>query len=157
MKIHLHCRLEPMHISLKLPKGWNPLYSVRDRWTTSPPVRYSNLLQKFMGRPNRRCCWLETPPTAGRNLDFYYPYCIGEISKVVFKKNCHAICPVKFKGTGHAFCWSGKPINHLQKQGNIHIFQNKLQNPHKFAEIMKKSMALVSFILEGTLTVFLIS
>ena len=29
------------------------------------------------------------------------------------------------KGTGHDFCWSGKPIYHLQKQGNIHIFQNK--------------------------------
>ena len=30
-----------------------------------------------------------------------------------------------FKGTGHDFCWSGKPICHLQKQGNIHIFQKK--------------------------------
>ena len=29
------------------------------------------------------------------------------------------------KGTGHDFCWSGKPIYHLQKQGNIHMFQNK--------------------------------
>ena len=27
-----------------------------------------------------------------------------------------------FKGTDHDFCWSGKPIHHLQKQGNIHIF-----------------------------------
>ena len=43
------------------------------------------------------------------------------------------------KGTDHDFCWSGKPIYHLQKQGNIHIFQNKYQNPHKFAEIMKKN------------------
>ena len=29
------------------------------------------------------------------------------------------------KGTGHDFSWSGKLIYHLQKQGNIHIFQNK--------------------------------
>ena len=34
-----------------------------------------------------------------------------------------------FKGTDHDFCWSGKPIYHLQKQGNIHIFQIKKQNP----------------------------
>ena len=61
------------------------------------------------------------------------------------------------KGTDHDFCWSGKPIYHLQKQGNIHIFQNKYQNPHKFAEIMKKNRVLASFFLEGTLTVFLIS
>ena len=32
---------------------------------------------------------------------------------------------VLVKGTGHDFCWSGKPIYHLQKQENIHIFQNK--------------------------------
>ena len=35
---------------------------------------------------------------------------------------------VFFKGTDHDFChvcWSGKPIYHFQKQGNIHIFQNK--------------------------------
>ena len=44
-----------------------------------------------------------------------------------------------FKGTDHDFCWSGKPIYHLQKQGNTHIFQNKYQNPHKFTEIMKKN------------------
>ena len=25
------------------------------------------------------------------------------------------------KGTDHDFCWSGKPIYHLQKQGNIHV------------------------------------
>ena len=61
------------------------------------------------------------------------------------------------KGTGHDFCWSGKPVNYFQKQGNIHIFQNKYQNPHKFAEIMRKTGFLASFILEGTLTVFLIS
>ena len=29
------------------------------------------------------------------------------------------------KGTDHNFCWSGKYIYHLQKQENIHIFQNK--------------------------------
>ena len=28
------------------------------------------------------------------------------------------------KGTGHDFCWSGKPT-YFQKQGNIHKFQNK--------------------------------
>ena len=36
-------------------------------------------------------------------------------------------------------------------------FQNKYQNPHKFAEIMRKTGFLASCILEGTLTVFLIS
>ena len=41
------------------------------------------------------------------------------------------ICTKRFKGTGHDFCWSEKPIYHLQKQGNIHTFQNKYQNPHK--------------------------
>ena len=62
---------------------------------------------------------------------------------------------VGIKGTDHDFCWSGKNIYHLQKQGNIHIFQNKYQNPHKFAEIMKKNRVfLASFFLEGTLTVF---
>ena len=53
---------------------------------------------------------------------------------------------VIIKGTGHDFCWSGKPIYHLQKQGNIHIFQNKYQNPHKFAEIMKKNRVLGKFL-----------
>ena len=51
----------------------------------------------------------------------------------------------KIKGTDHDFCWSGKPIYHLQKQGNTHIFQNKYQNPHKFAEIMKKNRVFVKF------------
>ena len=36
-----------------------------------------------------------------------------------------AALSLKFKGTGHDFNWSGKPIYHLQKQGNIHIFRNK--------------------------------
>ena len=49
------------------------------------------------------------------------------------------------KGIGHDFCWSGNPIYHLQKQGNIHIFQNKQQNPHKFAEIMKKNRVFGKF------------
>ena len=55
--------------------------------------------------------------------------------------------PIKryVKGTGPDFCWSGKPINHLQKQGNIHVIQNKEQNPHKFAEIMKKSKVFGKF------------
>ena len=44
-------------------------------------------------------------------------------------------------------------------QGNVHIilFQNKLQNPHKFPEIMIQAGFLATFIIEGTLTVFLIS
>ena len=45
----------------------------------------------------------------------------------------------------------------ILKSKEIYIFQTKLQNPHKFAEIMKKTRFLISFILEGTLTVFLIS
>ena len=32
---------------------------------------------------------------------------------------------IELKGTGHDFSWSGKHIYHLQKQGNIHIFENK--------------------------------
>ena len=32
---------------------------------------------------------------------------------------------IVIKGTGHDICWSEKPIYHLQKQGNKHIFQNK--------------------------------
>ena len=55
------------------------------------------------------------------------------------------------------FCWLGNPINHFQEEGNINTFQNKQQNPRKFAEIVKKTLFLVSFILEGTLTLFLIS
>ena len=27
----------------------------------------------------------------------------------------------KLEGTSHDLCWSGKPIKHFQKQGNIHI------------------------------------
>ena len=54
-----------------------------------------------------------------------------------------------FKGTDHDFCWSGKPIYHLQKQGNIHIFQNKYQNPRKFAEIMKKNRVFGKFLSWG--------
>ena len=50
-----------------------------------------------------------------------------------------------FKGTDHNFCWSGKPIYHLQKQGNIHIFQNNQTNPYKFAEIMKKNRVFGNF------------
>ena len=36
-------------------------------------------------------------------------------------------------------------LYHLQKQGNIHIFQNKYQNPHEFAEIMKKNRVFGKF------------
>ena len=52
---------------------------------------------------------------------------------------------IRVKGTDHDFCWSGKPIYHLQKEGNIHIFQNKQQNPHTFAEIMKKNRVFGNF------------
>ena len=51
----------------------------------------------------------------------------------------------KLKGTDHDFCWSGKPIYHLQKEGNIHIFQNKYQNLHKFVEIMKENRVFGEF------------
>ena len=77
-------------------------------------------------------------------------YCILRYDYIELKMEA------EFKGTGHDFCLSEKPIYHLQKQGHIHIFQNKKQNPHKFAEMMKKTSVLVSFILEGTLTAFLI-
>ena len=53
---------------------------------------------------------------------------------------------MSLNATDHDFCWSGKPIYHLQKQGNIHIFQNKYKNPHKFAEIMKKNRVLGKFL-----------
>ena len=49
------------------------------------------------------------------------------------------------------------PLILFRKQGNIYVFQNKQQNSHKLAETMKKTGFLVSFILEGTLTVFLSS
>ena len=45
-------------------------------------------------------------------------------------------------------------MNHFQKQGKIHINQKKQLNPCKIAKIIKKKGF---FILEGTLTVFLIS
>ena len=64
-------------------------------------------------------------------------------------------CPEKLKGTGHDICWSGKPIYHLQKQGNKHIFQNKLQNPHKFAERMKKNRVFGKFHSWGSNNVFI--
>ena len=65
------------------------------------------------------------------------------ISPVIYKDE--SLWQSKLKGTDHDFCWSGKPIYHLQKQGNIHIFQNKYQNPHKFAEIMKKNRVFGKF------------
>ena len=46
---------------------------------------------------------------------------ISDFRKVNIAKMVH----VRLKGTGHDFCWSGKPIYHLQKQGYIHTFQNK--------------------------------
>ena len=58
------------------------------------------------------------------------------------------------KGTSHDFCWSRKPMNHFQKQGKIHIYQNKYrqQNPHKIDEIMKKMGFWPNFILGSTLS-----
>ena len=61
---------------------------------------------------------------------------ISSVPKPQIEKLVHN---ATFKGTGHDFWWSGKPIYHLQKQGNIHMIQNKEQNPHKFDEIMKKN------------------
>ena len=52
-------------------------------------------------------------------------------SHKIFKKDAKTEVAKQFfgngvvKGTGHDFWWLGKPINHFQKQGNIHIFQNK--------------------------------
>ena len=49
-------------------------------------------------------------------------------------------------------------MNHFQKKGQIHINQKKQLNLCKSAEIMKKKGVFGKFlILEGTLTVFLIS
>ena len=64
--------------------------------------------------------------------------------ELVHKKGRHNTIK-KLKGTDHDFCWSGKPIYNLQKQGYIHILQNKQQNPHKFAEIMKKNKVFGKF------------
>ena len=61
------------------------------------------------------------------------------------------------KGTSHVFCRSGKPINHFQKQRNIHILQNNNKIPVNLLKLRRKTRFLASFILEGTLTVFLIS
>ena len=46
----------------------------------------------------------------------------------------------RVKGTSHVLFFSGKPINHFQKQGKIHLNQKKLQNPCKTAEITKKKV-----------------
>ena len=43
------------------------------------------------------------------------------------------------------FAGQEKPIYHLQKQGNIHMFQNKFKNPHKCDEIMKKNSVFGKF------------
>ena len=37
---------------------------------------------------------------------------------------------VRVKGTGHDFCRSGKPIYHLQKQGNIYISKQITKSRH---------------------------
>ena len=48
--------------------------------------RYINCLMRDIDCcPNSRCCRFQTPPTSGRNLDYFYPH-IREISKVVCKK-----------------------------------------------------------------------
>ena len=55
----------------------------------------------------------------------------------------------QLKGLTMIFAGQEKSIYHLQKQGNINIFQNKYQNPHKFAEIMKKNRVLGKFLSWG--------
>ena len=47
------------------------------------------------------------------------PYVTNTCNKLLFKTSA------LLKGTGHDFGWTGIPINHFQKQGNIHIFQKK--------------------------------
>ena len=60
------------------------------------------------------------------------------------------------KGTGHDFCWSGKPVNHFQKLGKLH-FKTNNKIPINLLKLWGKTGFLANFILEGTLTVFLIS
>ena len=48
-------------------------------------------------------------------------------------------CTERFKGTSHDCCWSRKPINHFQKQGNIHIFQHNNKIPMNFLKLWRKT------------------
>ena len=41
-----------------------------------------------ISQSNNRCCCNETPSTAGRNQDYFYPHFIR---KLLSKKLCHAI------------------------------------------------------------------
>ena len=43
------------------------------------------------------------------------------------------------------FAGHRNPSDPFKKQGNIHIFQNKYQHPHKLAELMKKSRVFGKF------------
>ena len=80
-------------------------------------------------------------------MDFVIYHELGQISS-----DSQQIKLNELKGLAIDFFWSGTSINHFQKQGKIHINQKKLLNPHKIAEIMKKTRFLASFILRGTLS-----
>ena len=88
---------------------------------------------------------LQTPCTGGSSeliskcLSCMILYNYSSYFKIGEINSCRLSALPTFQGTDHDFCRSGKPIYHFQKQGDIHIFQNKLQNSHKFAEIMKKN------------------
>ena len=45
------------------------------------------------------------------------------------------ISVILLKGLTSIFDWSGKPISHFQKQGKIHVYQNKQQNPLKLLKL----------------------
>ena len=53
-----------------------------------PPkkAKHYPCLAHTFSNSNSRCCCNKTLQTAGCNLDYFYPYFIQEISKVVFKK-----------------------------------------------------------------------
>ena len=76
--------LEPIFIAYEKFDSWN-MYCLEN--VCEKEANY--------GYHNRRCCYLETPPTAGRNLDFFYPHYIREINKVVFKKTLSCNTPAK--------------------------------------------------------------
>ena len=107
----------------------------------------------MMGKVEEEVCIVQKGYSKSWDLSHYF----GSHIHRIMQWNCHLnyICRNRtslkvtghkmIKGTDHDFCWSGKPIYHLQKQGNTHIFQNKYQNSHKFAEIMKKNRVFVKF------------
>ena len=52
----------------------------------------------FPSNTNSRCCCKRMAPTAGQNLDYFYPHFIQEISRVVLKKILlYSICPWHLK------------------------------------------------------------